>query len=131
MRQRVAHLRPDATIDGFTVQAMVRRPQALELIVGASVDALFGPVLLFGQGGTSVEVVADRAVALPPLNAPLARALIARTRVARLLEGWRDVPAADSAAVVGGADGGVAAAGRRAAHRRARHQPAAGRRRRA
>jgi acetyltransferase len=100
MRQRVAHLRPDATIDGFTVQAMVRRPQAIELIVGASVDALFGPVLLFGHGGTSVEVVADRALALPPLNAPLARALIARTRVSRLLEGWRDVPAADTAAVV-------------------------------
>ncbi len=100
MRKRVARLRPDAVITGFTVQAMVRRPQALELIVGASVDALFGPVLLFGQGGTSVEVVADRAVALPPLNVPLAQALIASTRVARLLAGWRDVPPADVAAVV-------------------------------
>jgi acetyltransferase len=79
---------------------MVRRPQALELIVGASIDVLFGPVLLFGQGGTAVEVVADRAVALPPLNAPLAEALIERTRVARLLAGWRDVPPADRAAVV-------------------------------
>ncbi len=100
MRQRVARLRPQATLSGFTVQAMVQRPQALELIVGASIDPLFGPVLLFGQGGTSVEVVADRALALPPLNAPLARALIARTRVARLLQGWRDVPAADIDAVV-------------------------------
>lgn len=99
MRVRVARLRPDATVAGFTVQAMVLRPQALELIVGSSVDALFGPVVLFGQGGTAVEVVADRAVALPPLNAPLARALIARTRVARLLAGWRDVPAADLDAV--------------------------------
>jgi len=77
MLERVARLRPDATFSGFTVQSMVQRPQALELIVGASIDALFGPVLLFGQGGTSVEVVADRALALPPLNAPLARALIA------------------------------------------------------
>ena len=99
--QRVGQLRPKAAIDGFTVQAMIRRPRALELIVGASVDSLFGPVLLFGQGGTSVEVVADRALALPPLNAPLARALIERTRVARLLAGWRDVPAADVGAVVG------------------------------
>ncbi len=66
MTQRVAQLRPDATIDGFTVQAMIRRPRALELIVGASVDSLFGPVLLFGQGGTSVEVVADRALAKSP-----------------------------------------------------------------
>ena len=101
MRRRVARMRPDATLQGFTVQSIVRRPQALELIVGANVDALFGPVILFGQGGTAVEVVADRAVALPPLNAPLAQALIARTRVARLLAGWRDVPAADNAAVVG------------------------------
>ena len=97
---RAAERRPDAHIEGFTVQPMVRRPRALELIVGASIDPLFGPVLLFGQGGTAVEVVADRAVALPPLNAALARALIDRTRVARLLQGWRDVPAADIGAVV-------------------------------
>jgi acetyltransferase len=100
MQQRVARLRPKATLSGFAVQQMVQRPQALELIVGASIDPLFGPVLLFGQGGTAVEVVADRALALPPLNVPLARALIERTRVARLLKGWRDVPAADLDAVV-------------------------------
>jgi acetyltransferase len=101
MRARVAQRRPDATVAGFTVQAMVRRPRAQELIVGASIDAQFGPVVLFGQGGTAVEVLADRAVGLPPLNAPLARALVERTRVARLLRGWRDVPPADLDAVVG------------------------------
>ena len=100
MLDSVARLRPDATVVGFTVQAMVQRPHALELIVGSSVDALFGPVILFGQGGTAVEVLADRVVGLPPLNAPLAHAMIARTRVARLLLGWRDVPAADTDAVV-------------------------------
>jgi acetyltransferase len=100
MLRRVAAQRPDATIAGFTVQAMVRRPQALELIVGAAIDPLFGPVLLFGAGGTAVEVLADRAIALPPLNAPLARALIQRTRIARLLAGWRDVPPADMSAIV-------------------------------
>ena len=100
MLARIARVRPDATLSGFTLQSMVRRPQALELIVGASVDPLFGPVILFGQGGTAVEVVADRAIALPPLSVPLARALVARTRVARLLAGWRDVPAADLDAVV-------------------------------
>jgi acetyltransferase len=99
MQKRVARARPDAVISGFTVQSMVQRPHALELIAGASIDPLFGPVLLFGQGGTAVEVLADRAIALPPLNAPLARALIARTRVARLLAGWRDVPPADVDAV--------------------------------
>jgi len=101
MLARVQRLRPDAPLQGFTVQAQVQRPGALELIVGASLDSLFGPVILFGQGGTAVEVVADRAVALPPLNAPLARALVQRTRVARLLAGWRDVPPANEPAVLG------------------------------
>ncbi len=94
MLARVAALRPDVHIDGFTVQQMVRRPFAQELIVGASVDPLFGPVLLFGQGGTAVEVIADRAIALPPLNRVLARDLVSRTRVARLLAGYRDHPPA-------------------------------------
>ena len=101
MLARVATARPDARLTGFSVQQMVRRPRAQELIVGSHVDPLFGPVILFGQGGTAVEVLADRAVALPPLNPPLARALIERTRVARLLAGWRDVPPADTEAVVG------------------------------
>jgi acetyltransferase len=56
-------------------------------------------VILFGQGGTAVEVLADRALGLPPLNRPLAAQMVRRTRVARLLAGWRDVPAADLAAV--------------------------------
>jgi acetyltransferase len=101
MLERVSVQRPDAVITGFTLQPMVRRPRALELIAGTHVDPLFGPVVLFGAGGTSVEVVADRAVALPPLNEPLARALVARTRIARLLAGWRDVPPADAAALHG------------------------------
>lgn len=99
MLARVRAQRPTARIEGFTVQAMVRRAAAQELIVGASVDSVFGPVILFGQGGTAVEVLADRAVALPPLNEPLARALVARTRVAKLLRGFRDTPPADEAAV--------------------------------
>ncbi len=100
MLERVQALLPEAKVLGFSVQAMVRRPRAHELIIGASLDPQFGPVILFGQGGTSVEVVADRALALPPLNAPLARALIARTRVARLLAGYRDTPAVDLDAIV-------------------------------
>lgn len=101
MVSRVAAARPQAVIEGFALQPMVRRPQALELIVGTHVDPVFGPVILFGAGGTRVEVVADRALALPPLNRTLARALVSRTRVARLLAGWRDVPPADAGAVEG------------------------------
>ena len=55
----------------------------------------FGPVILFGQGGTAVEVIQDKAIALPPLNMQLAREVMRRTRVYRLLEGYRGKPAAD------------------------------------
>jgi acetyltransferase len=101
MLAQVQRQRPQARIQGFTVQAMVRRRHAQELIVGSTIDPVFGPVILFGQGGTAVEVMADRAVALPPLNVPLARALVSRTRVSRLLAGWRDTPAVDEAALHG------------------------------
>ncbi|MCE4556745.1 bifunctional acetate--CoA ligase family protein/GNAT family N-acetyltransferase [Pelomonas cellulosilytica] len=96
-QEMLAHLQatqPHARLEGFSVQAMARRPHAQELIVGAHVDPIFGPVLLFGQGGTAVEVIGDRAIALPPLNRTLARDLIDRTRVARLLTGYRDRPPA-------------------------------------
>jgi acetyltransferase len=99
MLARAQRLQPDARVDGFTVQAMVRRPHAHELIVGVASDASFGPVIVFGHGGTAVEVIADRAIALPPLNEALARELVARTRIARLLAGYRDRPAADGAAI--------------------------------
>lgn len=95
MAERLRAERPEATLEGFIVQPMVRRRGALELIVGLAEDALFGPIVLFGQGGTAVEVIADRAVALPPLNAHLARDLVGRTRIARLLAGWRDHPPTD------------------------------------
>jgi acetyltransferase len=94
MLARVRSSVPNAAIQGFTVQAMVRRPHAQELIIGTSIDAVFGPLILFGQGGTAVEVLADRALALPPLNRALARDLVSRTRVAKLLHGYRDHPPA-------------------------------------
>ena len=99
MLQRVQAARPDAPIEGFAVQQMVERAMAQELIVGASIDPTFGPVLLFGQGGTAVEVIGDRAVALPPLNRVLAAELVSRTRVAKLLAGYRDHPPAHLDAV--------------------------------
>ena len=99
MLARVRALRPAARITGFTVQTMVTRPLAQELIVGASIDPVFGPVLLFGHGGTAVEVLADRVIGLPPLNRVLAREMVSRTRVASLLAGYRDHPAVDLDAV--------------------------------
>ena len=95
MLARVARERPDATIDGFTVQQMVRRPHAQELILGTVVDPTFGPCVLFGHGGVATEIIADRAIGLPPLNTTLASDMIGRTRVARLLAGYRDRKPAD------------------------------------
>ena len=84
---------PNATLDGFTVQKMVERRNAHELIIGVTTDAIFGPVILFGQGGTSVEIIDDKAVALPPLNMALAAQLINRTRISRILAGHRAMEA--------------------------------------
>jgi len=95
MLVRVRAALPQARLAGFTVQAMARRPRAHELIVGISTDPVFGPVVLFGQGGVAVEVTADQAVGLPPLNRVLAADLVGRTRAARLLAGFRDHPRAD------------------------------------
>ncbi|WP_238191585.1 bifunctional acetate--CoA ligase family protein/GNAT family N-acetyltransferase [Methylobacterium frigidaeris] len=99
MLARVALERPGAQITGFVVQAMLRRTQARELIAGLVDDPVFGPVVVFGRGGTAVEVIDDRALALPPLDRRLAADLIGRTRVARRLKAYRDVAAADEAAV--------------------------------
>ena len=58
-----------------------------------------GPCIVFGRGGTAVEVIGDKALALPPLDLKLARELISRTRVSRVLKAYRDVPAADEDAI--------------------------------
>lgn len=94
MQNRIAKLFPRARLDGFLVQNMVQRPHALELIVGMAVDRTFGPFLLFGQGGTAVEVIDDKALGLPPLNIKLAREMIGRTKISRQLKGYRDHPPA-------------------------------------
>jgi acetyltransferase len=95
MRERVHAARPDAGLVGFSVQPMVRRPGACELIVGATEDRQFGPVLLFGQGGTTAELVKDQALALPPLNMHLAHEVMSRTRVHEVLQGYRGAPPAN------------------------------------
>jgi acetyltransferase len=95
MLQRIAHLMPAAKIKGFTVQPMIRRPDAHELILGMSVDPTFGPLMMFGAGGTAVEVLRDTAHALPPLDLNLARDLMRQTRVWQLLQGYRNRPAVD------------------------------------
>src|SRR5260370_19344265 len=69
---------------------MIKRPHAVELILGAAEDPVFGPVLMVGHGGVAAEVIDDKALALPPLDPVLAEAALSRTRIDRLLRGYRD-----------------------------------------
>lgn len=99
MHAAILKIAPQAQIDGFTVQPMIYRPLAQELILGAVDDPTFGPCLLFGHGGVATEVIADRVMGLPPLNDNLAQDMITRTRVAKLLAGYRGRPPANLPAV--------------------------------
>ena len=99
MSAKVSRAAPAARIDGFTLQPMIVRTKARELLAGIVCDPTFGPVVLFGHGGVAAEVIADRALALAPLDDVLARDMIARTRVAGLLNAYRDWPAADIGAI--------------------------------
>lgn len=83
---------------GVTVERMIP-PDGVELLLGSSVDAQFGPVVVFGAGGRLVEVLADRALGLPPLTSTLARQLIGATRISRALGSGRGQFAVDMAAL--------------------------------
>lgn len=92
MRANVQAAHPGSHITGFLVQPMAQRPGARELIVGLSHDPVFGPVVLFGEGGTAVEIRANHVVALPPLNTVLAGDLVARSGCLPLLGRLRASP---------------------------------------
>ncbi|MFP4207723.1 MAG: GNAT family N-acetyltransferase [Wenzhouxiangella sp.] len=95
MVEQAARLRPEARIDGVTIEKMHDSPYGRELLVGVLRDPIFGPVISFGSGGTRVEILNDRSVALPPLNRVIIGGMIDRTRVARLLQEFRNMPAID------------------------------------
>ena len=130
MTDKVCTAAPGARIDGFVVQPMIKRPHAVELILGAAEDPVFGPILLVGHGGVAAEVIDDKALALAAARSgagrgcaqPHARrspaARLSRPAAGRARRGRRRHGAA------------VAAHRRRGRDRRARHQSAAGRRRR-
>ncbi|HKB53434.1 MAG TPA: acetate--CoA ligase family protein, partial [Ramlibacter sp.] len=95
IRKSVAAKAGEGHFHGVSVQPMIRREDAYELIVGSSIDPQFGPVLLFGEGGQLVEVSKDRALSLPPLNSTLALRMIEQTRIYRALRGVRGRPPVD------------------------------------
>lgn len=99
LMESVRRARPDARIAGVTVERMYGRRDGRELHVGVARDDVFGPVVSFGLGGTAIDVLRDRAIALPPLNGLIAQNLIGRTRAATLLGAFRHLPPANLAAV--------------------------------
>jgi acetyltransferase len=99
MTGSLKRLRPDARLSGVIVEPMVARSNGRELLVGVVHDRIFGPAITFGTGGTTVEVHADRAVALPPLNGMLIEELVRGTRASRLLGAFRNMPAANREAL--------------------------------
>jgi acetyltransferase len=83
---------------GVTVQPMAKL-DGYELILGSSLDAQFGPVLLFGTGGQLVEVFKDKSLALPPLNSTLARRMMETTKIYHALQGVRGRSSVDMEAL--------------------------------
>ena len=82
---------PDAQIKGVSVQRMQQKAD-YELIIGVKKDDQFGPVILFGMGGILTEVYKDTAMGLPPLNRSLARQIIQKTRISKVVNGFRNLP---------------------------------------
>lgn len=99
MLAAVKRAQPQARVNGVTIQPMSGLRHGREIYIGLTTDDPFGPVITFGAGGTMIELIADRAMELPPLNQFLARRLIERSRVAEMLGAWRGTPAADIEAV--------------------------------
>ncbi len=99
MLEEVAFRASTAKVDGAAIQRMISKRNGREFYIGMTTDELFGPVLTFGAGGTMIEVIDDRTVALPPLNQFLARRMIAKARSAVVLGAWRGMPPADAEAL--------------------------------
>ncbi len=85
---------PNATIEGITIQKMVKN-QSGEFILGSKKDPLFGSIILFGIGGTFTELFKDRSIGFPPLNQVIAQRIIEKTKAYTILNGFRNIPPAD------------------------------------
>ena len=92
IHKNIANIKPNASFDGVAIESMIISPNGRELLIGVMTDQIFGPVITFGAGGSAVEAMGDRAIALPPLNHFLAKDLIENTHVARILGSFRNKP---------------------------------------
>ena len=100
MEAAIKKLHPEITDVGMTVEPMFRSPNGRELMIGVVRDPVFGPAISFGLGGTMVEILKDNAVALPPLNAYMVEQMIAKTKAARYLGAFRQLPPANKQALI-------------------------------
>jgi len=91
--------RPNAKVDGISIEPMVVKSNGRELMIGVTSDPVFGPVVTFGAGGTTVEIMGDRAVSLPPLNGFLVKDMVQRTRISKMLGAFRNMPPANMEAL--------------------------------
>jgi len=91
---------PDIDTVGMTVEAMFKSSNARELMVGVVRDPVFGPAISVGLGGTLVEILQDNAIAIPPLNTYMAEQMLAKTKAAKYLKAFRQMPAANRQAVI-------------------------------
>jgi acetyltransferase len=92
MLEQVRQHDPDAQIDGVTLQRMMYPEHGIEMILGASKDPTFGPVIMVGLGGTATSVHRDHALGLPPLNERLVRRMLESLRSWPMLQGFRGSP---------------------------------------
>ena len=99
IQETVQRNRPDAHLDGVSIEPMIVKPNGRELMVGVTTDPVFGPVITFGLGGTTVEIMGNRSIALPPLNKFLAGELIKDTRVFKMLGSFRQMAPANMEAL--------------------------------
>jgi acetyltransferase len=93
MIKTAAEKRPDARIEGVTIQVMVNTKDGIEMIVGTKKDPIFGTVMLVGMGGVTAELFKDKRLEFPPLNEQLARQMLKSLKIYPLLKGYRgDTP---------------------------------------
>ncbi len=100
MEADIKRKHPEINEVGMTVEPMYRSPSGREIMIGVVRDPVFGPAISFGLGGTLVEILQDKAVALPPLNAYMIEQIIAKSRAAKYLAAFRQLPPANKKALV-------------------------------
>lgn len=95
MMEQIQAACPKAKLEGVSIEKMYRKSSGREVLVGVIDDPIFGPVVTFGAGGTAVEILHDRAVALPPLNKHIAQSMIKQTQISKMLKQFRNLPEAN------------------------------------